>query len=269
MATYAIGDVQGCYDDLRRLLAECAFVPGQDRLWFAGDLVNRGPRSLEVLRFVADLGDRAVCVLGNHDLHLIARAAGVSRRKRRDTLEEVLSAPDCDELIGFLRTRALLHCEGAFAMVHAGLLPGWTLAEADRLAALASEALRGNETARLLSAYGDNAQDRFVSERAPDLQLQVVLNALTRLRVCTADGRMELSFTGPPEDAPPGLSPWFELWGAQSATMLFGHWATLGRRVTEHFVALDSRCVYGGELTAFRLEDRAVFSVRCPGWPSP
>lgn len=249
MATYAVGDVQGCFATLERLLARVGFDPGADRLWLVGDLVNRGPRSLEVLRFARGLGDRAAVVLGNHDVHLLARAAGLARRKRFDTLDDVLAAPDRDELLGWLRARPLLHREAGHVMVHAGLLPGWTIDDA---------AARAREVEALLAA-GDLAP---LLDRPRATPAAVTLAAMTRLRVCTTDGEMEPKFKGPPEEAPAGTRPWFAVPGRKSAgtPIVFGHWATLGLRVRPgDFYALDSGCVWGGALTALRLDDGALF----------
>jgi bis(5'-nucleosyl)-tetraphosphatase (symmetrical) len=249
-----MGDIQGCFRTLRRLLRRIAFDPAKDRLWNTGDLVNRGPGSLEVLRWARDLGDRLMTVLGNHDLHLLARAAGLVRAKPRDTLDEVLAAPDRDELLAWLRARPLLHAEEGRVLVHAGLLPAWTVAEAETLARSVEERLRaagGLELARPQS-------------REPE---RSTLWVLTRLRFCTADGSPGPDFTGPPDAAPPGCRPWFDFPGRRSAeaTVLFGHWAALGFYRAPGILGLDSGCVWGGELTAVRLEDGEVFQEPAAG----
>ena len=260
MATYAIGDIQGCFDTLRALLARCGFDPRADRAWLAGDLVNRGPRSLEVLRWARALGERAVCVLGNHDIHLLARWAGVSGPKPRDTLEPVLTASDAAELISWLRARPLVYREGDFAMVHAGLHPRWDLDAAGALAAEVEAALRGDGWREVLAVdHGSAATWR------PDLRgaerLRSVAEVLTRIRTCGDDGTPCSAFSGPPEQAPPGCHPWYShpLRGELGATVIFGHWAALGYRRLPGYVALDSGCVWGGALTAVRLDDGAVF----------
>ncbi len=267
MATYAVGDVQGCDDALVALLGAIAFRPGIDRLLFAGDLVNRGPASLAVLRRVRALGNDATVVLGNHDLHLLAVAAGA---RRRDTLEDVLRAPDRDDLLDWLRARPLLHAcaagTGDAVVVHAGLLPAWSV---DRAAALAREVereLRDRPAQLLASMYGDEPARWDDGLRGPDRH-RVVLNALTRMRLVTPDGALHLGYSGPPAGAPAGLVPWFDAPGRASdgARVVCGHWAALGLVVRPDLVALDSGCVWGRDLTALRLEDDQVFSVRCRG----
>lgn len=261
MATYAIGDVQGCYHTLCRLLERVRFDPVRDRLLFAGDLVNRGPRSLETLRFVRSLGDRAVAVLGNHDMFLIALAGGMVARRRRTTVDDVLGAPDCEELVAWLLTRPLFHREPGWALVHAGLLPSWSIARAESLAREVEAALSG--------ALGRALLGRFVGQGAPTWsetlrggeRIAAIASVMTTVRACTPEGAMHTSFTGPPADIPHGFSPWYTLrrWFEGEDTILFGHWASMGFVDASRYVALDSGCVWGGSLTAFRLEDRAVF----------
>jgi len=267
MATYAIGDIQGCYLTLQRLLERCAFDSVQDRLWLAGDLVNRGPRSLDVLRWAHASRERVTTILGNHDLNLLARAAGVRKAKHSDSLDGILNASDRDELLDWLRRQPFLHREGSFVMTHAGLLPGWTIPQAAELAHEVETALRGPDFAALLAASLEQSWDCWSDELARPDRLCVTLSALTRLRTCTPAGRMCLDFTGPPELAPPGCRPWFALRAEQhteeDTTFLFGHWAALGLHVTRHAVGLDSACVYGRQLTAFRLEDREIIQVDC------
>jgi bis(5'-nucleosyl)-tetraphosphatase (symmetrical) len=267
MALYAIGDLQGCHGPLQSLLASIAFDRDRDRLWFAGDLVNRGPDSLACLRFVRSLGDRAVAVLGNHDLHLLCVAEGVEKKRARDTLDEVLAAPDRDELLAWLRARPLFHVEAGHALVHAGLLPGWTVTRALALAAEVEVALQGPRHRALLEhMYGDQP-DRWDESLAGFERLRVTINAMTRLRMVHADGAMALRFKGEPGEAPGGLVPWFRAEGRASRdhTIVCGHWSALGLHFGDGIVALDSGCVWGRALTAIRLEDRQVFSVPCPG----
>ena len=266
MATYAIGDVQGCHDELQRLLKKIRFDAASDRLWFTGDLVNRGPRSLEVLRFVHALGDRAVTVLGNHDLHLVAaRARGRARGK--DTFQDVLEAPDCDELLAWLRRRPLLHVEGGWAMVHAGLAPQWSLKKAQAVCGQASRLIASQRSDEFFREhmYGD-APDRWRDSLRGWERLRFVINCCTRLRVCSRAGAMELDFTGAPATAPEGTLPWFAVPARRStaATILFGHWSTLGRVhwPRARVYGLDTGCVWGRELTALRLEDRKLFAVK-------
>lgn len=265
MATYAIGDVQGCYASLRRLILAIGFDPRQDRLWFVGDLVNRGPDSLLVLRYIKELDSAAITVLGNHDLFLLAVAGGLADLRPSDTLTQVLEAPDRDELIAWLRQRPLLYREGTFVLVHAGLLPQWTIEEAQRLADEAETVLRGEQWAAMLKALHLSGHIQWTSDLTGSSRHAAITKVLTRLRTCSVDGSMESSFFGPPELTPEGFRPWFEIPARRhaSATIVCGHWAALGLRLTANLLALDSGCVYGGQLTAVRLEDRKVFQVSC------
>ncbi|MEF8730790.1 MAG: symmetrical bis(5'-nucleosyl)-tetraphosphatase [Candidatus Accumulibacter meliphilus] len=265
MATYAIGDIQGCFDSLQQLLEKCRFNPARDRVWFVGDLVNRGPRSLETLRFVRDLGAAATTVLGNHDLYLLMAAAGFDRRNKGDTLDDILDAPDCEELMGWLRHRPLCHREGPFCLVHAGLLPQWTTDRARELAAEV-EAVLGGPT------YLDFMANMWGSEPAAwsdDLEgwprLRVIVNAMTRMRFCTSEGVMDFKTKGELSSAPPELMPWFELPSQRSAddVLVTGHWSALGLKIEANLLALDSGCLWGRHLTAIRLEDRELFQVDC------
>jgi bis(5'-nucleosyl)-tetraphosphatase (symmetrical) len=266
VATYAIGDLQGCLQPLRELLALIGFNPRRDRLWFVGDLVNRGPDSLETLRFVRALGDAAVTVLGNHDLHLLTVAAGHARLHRSDTLEEILAAPDRDVLLDWLRSRQLMHSEGGYAMVHAGLLPQWDVAEAVALAGEVERTLRGDGWREFASQMYGNRPDCWDDGLRGWDRLRVIVNAMTRLRVCTVQGRMEFSHKGDPADIPRGYQPWFEVPGRRSANtaLICGHWSALGLKVTENLLALDSGCLWGRQLSAVRLEDRRPFQIACP-----
>jgi bis(5'-nucleosyl)-tetraphosphatase (symmetrical) len=263
VATYAIGDVHGCFLTLRRLLRRISYDPRCDRLWLVGDLVNRGPRSLEVLRWAADQGDRLTVVLGNHDLHLLARAAGLARARRRDTLEEVLAAPDRDDLLAWLRQRPLLHREDGFLLVHAGLLPAWTPAEAERLAREVEEELRGARAGRLLARLRAAPPRPWRASLTAGARRHLALAAFTRLRTLRQDGRLCDDFTGPLEEAPRGCLPWFDLPGRRSAgeTVIFGHWAALGLLLRDDLAALDTGCVWGRELTALRLDDRREWKL--------
>jgi bis(5'-nucleosyl)-tetraphosphatase (symmetrical) len=263
MAVYAIGDVQGCFAELRQLLEKVHFDPVADRLWFTGDLVNRGPRSLETLRFVRALGDRAVTVLGNHDLHLLAVAHGVSRTRHHDTFGDVLGAQDRDELLDWLRRRPLLHGEGGFYLIHAGLPPQWTLEQAAALAAEVEAVLAGEAYPEFFRhMYGDRP-DLWSDALEGWDRLRVIVNGLTRLRYCEPDGRLDYRQKGPPGSQPAPLVPWFEAPERQSrdAQVIFGHWSTLGFYAGNGVVCLDTGCLWGGELTALRLEDGRRFSV--------
>lgn len=263
MSTYAIGDLQGCFLTLQALLAKIKFDANADRLWFVGDLVNRGAGSLECLRFVKALGDRAVAVLGNHDLHLLAIAEGVAKTKALDTLDEILAAADRDALLDWLRRQKLLHVEGKFAMVHAGLLPQWNWSQSLEMANEAETMLHGKHYRHFLENMYGNNPDKWHDNLDGDERLRVILNTMTRMRAITADGRMDLKFKGGLADMPKALHPWFTLPHARGddITVLAGHWSALGLHVTPTFVGLDSGCVWGRELTAMRLEDRAIFQV--------
>jgi len=265
MATYAIGDVQGCFDALQALLHECGFDARRDRLWFVGDLVNRGTQSLETLRFVKSLGDKAITVLGNHDLHLIMVAAGFSHEHKQDTLTAILQAPEREELLNWLRHRPLLHREDEYVMVHAGLLPRWTITQARDLAAEVEEVLQGpNYRDLLANLYGGEPPYWDKALRGWE-RLRVIVNALTRMRFCTADGVMEFHAKGGVDTAPPGYMPWFAVPGRASAdyTIITGHWSALGLKQEKKLLGLDTGCLWGGALTAVRLEDRCVFQHRC------
>lgn len=265
MATYAIGDVQGCHDALRCLLLQLDFDPARDRLWFVGDIVNRGAQSLETLRFVKGLGGQALTVLGNHDLHLIMVAEGFGRKHREDTLDAILAAPDRDELLTWLRHQKLLHVEQEYVLVHAGLLPCWSASQAQDLASEVEEALRSRGYRDFLAhLYGNDPPSWREELRGWD-RLRVIVNAMTRMRFCTADGVMEFKVKGPVERAPERFMPWFEVPGRASRhhTVVCGHWSALGLRLEKNLFALDSGCLWGGALSAIRLEDRKVFQLRC------
>ncbi|MDH3514561.1 MAG: symmetrical bis(5'-nucleosyl)-tetraphosphatase, partial [Gammaproteobacteria bacterium] len=232
MAVYVIGDVQGCYRPLMQLLTRLGFDTARDRLWFTGDLVNRGPQSLEVLRFVRELGDRAVCVLGNHDLHLLAVAAGTARLRKRDTFTEILGAPDRDELLRWLRSRPLLHHDSGlgYTLIHAGLLPPWDFAQAQQLAREAETVLQRDDYREFFHhMYGDLPDHWSEGLRGFDRQ-RVIVNAFTRLRYCDLEGNMDLRPKGPPGSQPPDLLPWFQVPARRSRGLkiIFGHWSTLG-----------------------------------------
>ena len=267
MAVYAIGDVQGCFDALGALLDKLRFDPAADRLWFAGDLVNRGPQSLEVLRFVRGL-PQAVTVLGNHDLHLLAVASGQAPVKKHDTLDEVLAAADRAELLAWLRTRPLLHHDAAlgYTLVHAGLLPTWDLVTAQRLAREAEHFIERSEHNELFThMYGDTP-DHWDDQLAGWARIRLIINGFTRLRYCDRQGRMDLRPKMAPGWQPAPLLPWFQLPDRRSADLriVFGHWSTLGVRQGDGVIALDSGCLWGGRLTAVRLTDAPVFAdVAC------
>jgi bis(5'-nucleosyl)-tetraphosphatase (symmetrical) len=268
MATYAIGDLQGCFAPLKRLLDYIGFAPDNDRLWFVGDLVNRGPQSLEILRFVKGLGPAAVTVLGNHDLHLIMQAAGFGKANKEDTLGPILAAPDRNELLDWLRGLPLFHVEGEWGMVHAGLLPSWDVAKAQALSDEVSAALTAPNYVEFLANMWGSEPDAWRDDLAGWDRLRVVVNAMTRMRFVTPEGRMEFrapGAKGPPERGPAGCVPWFDAPNRRSAdhAILCGHWSALGFRQTGKLLALDTGCLWGGSLTAVRLEDRRVFQMPC------
>ena len=265
MATYAIGDIQGCFDELQRLLVAIGFKRKSDRLWFVGDLVNRGPQSLETLRFVKDLGDTAVTVLGNHDLHLLMLAAGFAKPHNDDTLGAILGAPDCDSLLDWLRCLPLLHFQGKHLLVHAGLLPQWSVAQAQSAASEVEQALRGPAYRNFLSKLYGSKPDHWSDDLKGNDRLRVIVNAMTRLRFCSPKGVMEFQTKGETSKAPRGYLPWFEAPGRRSAgaTIICGHWSAVGIKLAPDLIMLDSGCVWGGKLTAIRLEDRRLFQVEC------
>ena len=278
MARIAIGDIQGCHDELRALLRTVGFSADRDVLWFVGDLVNRGPDSLGVLRFVRALGGNAEVVLGNHDLHLLAVAfgAGARRLRKDDTLDEVLDAPDRDALLEWLLTRPLAVHDGAAApradlMVHAGVAPQWSVADTLRLAGEVEAALRSDPAAVFATMYG-NDPDRWRDDLEGDARRRVVINTLTRMRYLDPEGRLDLKLKSAPTDAPPGRQPWFDAPQRRSAgaRLIVGHWSSLGLVVREDLLALDTGCLWGGALTAVSLDDPARrWQVACAGHRAP
>jgi bis(5'-nucleosyl)-tetraphosphatase (symmetrical) len=265
MTTYAIGDVQGCYDQLRRLLDTVRFDDASDQLWFVGDLVNRGPKSLETLRFVRGLGTCALTVLGNHDLHLLVVAAGVRKPHRGDTLDDILRAHDRDELLDWVRGRKMMHVDFGCAMVHAGLLPQWTIEKALSLAHEVESALQGDEYPELLQNMYGNEPTQWNDTLSGYDRLRVIINAMTRLRLCDVHGRMEFSHKTALHDAPAGFLPWFDVPGRASGgtPIVCGHWAALGVMLREDLFAIDSGCVWGRQLSALTLEDRYLVQCDC------
>jgi len=264
MAIYAIGDLQGCLAPLERLVDKIRFDPARDRLWFVGDLVNRGPDSLGCLRFVKSLGSSATVVLGNHDLHLLCVAAGIHGQRKRDTLDAVLAAPDREELLEWLRFRSLMHVDGAFAMVHAALLPEWSVEKARGLAGEVEAALQGPQWRRFLSVLFGNEPERWNDSLQGYDRLRAIVNAMTRLRVCRRDGSMDLSFHGEPGERHDKRVPWFTIprQAGSVHTLICGHWSVLGLHLEDRLITLDTGCVWGNPLTSVRLGDRRVFQSR-------
>lgn len=268
MATYAIGDLQGCFREFATLLEHIGFSATRDHLWLVGDLVNRGPDSLRVLRFVKDLGDRAVTVLGNHDLHLLMRAEGFGKGSREDTFDEVLTAPDREPLLAWLGSQPLCHGDGEYLLVHAGLLPQWSADRARELAGEVGAVLAGGERRTFLSHLWGSEPAAWDERLTGWDRLRVIVNAMTRMRFCTADGIMEFrapGAKGPPDTPPAGCLPWFAVPGRRSVdrTVVCGHWSALGFHQRKNLLALDSGCLWGGSLTAVRLEDRRIFQLPC------
>ncbi|GAB6068371.1 symmetrical bis(5'-nucleosyl)-tetraphosphatase [Methylothermus subterraneus] len=270
MAHYAIGDVQGCLQELQKLLDKIRFDPASDRLWFTGDLVNRGPHSLETLRFVKSLGNSAVTVLGNHDLHLLAVAHGQEYRHKQD-LDEVLTAPDREELLDWLRHRPLLYHNERFCLIHAGLPPQWSIATAIRCAKEVEAVLQSDSWREFLQRMYGNEPNLWSEDLSGWPRLRFIVNCFTRLRYLDPQGRLALEPTAPPEKLP-HLIPWFRFPGrlSQGQEIIFGHWSTLGFVAENGCFGIDTGCVWGGQLTALRLDgemDRV--SVACPCYRRP
>lgn len=281
MSTYAIGDLQGCHARLLALLAHidaCEAVAGDGRdghdgqvaqYIFVGDLVNRGPQSLETLRCLRNLGPRARMVLGNHDLHLLAAASGIRKPGRNDTLAPILHAPDRDELLAWLRRQPLALVHAGHLVVHAGVLPQWDVTQALALAGEVSHMLQGPHWLDFLGHMYGNLPARWDDALTGYERLRCIVNAFTRMRLCTPDGRMIFDDAKPA--LPDGRLPWFDVPGRRSAdsTVVFGHWSALGLQMRANLIGLDTGCLWGGKLTAVRLEDRAVFQVDCPRYQAP
>ncbi|MEO8486329.1 MAG: symmetrical bis(5'-nucleosyl)-tetraphosphatase [Betaproteobacteria bacterium] len=273
MAHYAIGDLQGCHEEFVQLLSLIGFSPAVDRLWLVGDLVNRGPGSLPILREVKALGDAASVVLGNHDLHLLTVAAGHRAPHRGDTLDDVLAAPDRHDLLDWLATRPLVVRDRERLMVHAGLLPSWTAAHAQMLSGEVEAKLASDDAHRFLGVlYGDEPS-AWRDDLDGDDRLRAIVNVCTRLRFCAADGRMEFREKRGREHAPDGFHAWFAHETRRTAreTIVCGHWSTLDLLLAPNVLMLDSGCLWGGTLTAIRLPDRRLFQVpsRHPMQPKP
>jgi len=265
MAIYAVGDIQGCYHELEQMLELIEFDSQKDKLWLVGDLVNRGADSLSVLRLIKSMGDAAITVLGNHDLHLLAVAAGVAELHHSDTLDEILAAPDRDELLTWLRQQRMLHVQDNFVLLHAGLLPDWSVQQAVTLAHEVEQALRGADYVTFLKKMYGNTPHQWDESLTGYARLRVITNALTRMRICTLQGEMQFKFKGEVGDVPDGYLPWFEVpqRASEEATVVFGHWSALGLIAKPNVIALDTGCLWGGAMTAIRLQDRKLFQVKC------
>jgi bis(5'-nucleosyl)-tetraphosphatase (symmetrical) len=269
-ASYVIGDIQGCQDKLDLLLRKIEHAAPGAGLIFVGDLVNRGPRSLQTLRQVRELGSRARTVLGNHDLHLLAVAHGIRPPHRSDTLDEILDAPDRDDLLEWLRHQPLALYEQEHLIVHAGVLPQWSAQKTLALAGEVEAVLRGPDWLQFLHQMYGNTPVRWDENLTGADRLRCIVNALTRLRFCSADGTMDLTSKGV-ETAVPGYMPWFEVPGRRSedVTVVFGHWSTLGLMLRPGLISLDTGCLWGGKLTAVSLGGRDVIQVDCPQYQVP
>ena len=267
MATYAIGDIQGCFDELKQLLELVSFSDN-DHLLIAGDLVNRGPNSLETLRYIKNLGDQATVVLGNHDLHLLAVHYGAVTPKRADTIHDIIEAPDRQELMNWLRKQKLMaSCkEHNAVLVHAGIPPCWTIKKARKRAKEVESVLKSTLAREFFQHMYGNKPDKWSAKQEGWDRLRLITNYFTRMRFCTPDGKLDFSAKGTLDSQPPGHRPWFTLPrkapDEESIQILFGHWAALeGAAEAENVYALDTGCVWGNKLTALRLEDKQLFSV--------
>lgn len=270
---YLVGDLQGCCDPLERLLQTIDFSPSRDRLFLLGDLVNRGPDSLGVLRRLRALGGAATCLLGNHDLHLLAIAHGVRKPHRSDTLDGILQAPDRDDWLNWLRQQRLAVWDAGWLMVHAGVLPQWDAARTVALAGEVEAMLRSPDLGDFLTQMYGNEPARWDDALTGVSRWRCVVNALTRLRFCTPEGEMEFATKEGAGGAPQGFVPWFEVpaRATQGTPVAFGHWSTLGLIDRPDLLALDTGCVWGGRLTAVRVDGgrREVVQVVCPQVQKP
>lgn len=267
MAIYAIGDIQGCFDELLKLLDAISFDQQTDQLWFAGDLVNRGPKSLETLRFVKSLGDSAVTVLGNHDLHLLAASCSLIKSGKKGSLDQVLNAPDRDELVDWLRHRPLLHYNDEFCLIHAGLPPQWDFEKTQEMAALAEQALRAPDYKVFMNQMYGNKPDIWSSSLKGVARLRFIINCFTRMRYCDRHGRLDFEHNGPPGSQPKNLLPWFEAPNRKNSGLriICGHWSSLGYYQGNNCYAIDTGCLWGGQLTALKLGELVQrFSIDCP-----
>jgi bis(5'-nucleosyl)-tetraphosphatase (symmetrical) len=275
MAIYAIGDIQGCFDELQALLDKLRFDPSSDQLWFVGDLVNRGPKSLDTLRYVSSLGSSAITVLGNHDLHLLALASGNNRFRDSDDLNQILEAPDRDELIYWLRHRPLMHWNEqlGFSMIHAGLPPQWSLPTAQSCAAEVETVLRSDDYRVFFDQMYGNRPNRWNPELEGMDRLRFITNCFTRLRFVTKKGKLKLKLKGSPLGQKKKYIPWFAhpQRKTRNERILFGHWSTLGYQETQNTWALDTGCLWGGELTALRIDKSPASAIQyqCQGQQDP
>jgi len=260
MAIFAIGDIQGCVMPLEQLLERIGFDPSGDQLWLTGDLVNRGPNSLATLQLLRSFGDSVKTVIGNHDLHFLAVATGVQRLRRGDTLTTLLKSPDLDDIVDWVRTRPFMHCDKSIRtiMVHAGIYPGWSRRQAQSLASEIEAALQGSNYIDYIRGMYGNRPSKWSPDLAPKDRFRFIVNTFTRMRYCDRKGNLSLAQKGPPGSQPKRYRPWFEHESVKckSWRIVFGHWASLGCHQYGRFISLDSGCVWGGRLTAARLDDQ-------------
>ena len=266
MSIYVVGDLQGCLDPLHRLLEQAAFDPVQDQLWSAGDVVNRGPQSLQTLRYLYQLGNAFRMVLGNHDLHLLAVAHNIGNLKPKDTLQEILDAPDRQQLLEWLQQQPLLIRDHGYCMVHAGIPPQWSLDTAEQLSKEVESALTGNDAKSYFDAMYGNQPEIWSDDLTGTERLRAITNYLTRMRFCTAQSQLELTHKRGPKQAPKGYAPWFSHPErlTKDDKILFGHWASLeGKDCGDNLYPLDTGCVWGGKLRMIRLGDEQTFETDC------
>jgi bis(5'-nucleosyl)-tetraphosphatase (symmetrical) len=271
MSTYAIGDIQGCFRSFQQVLDKIQFTPQTDQLWLVGDIVNRGTGSLEMLRWAYQHQSSIKMVLGNHDLHAITVAEGLAKVQRGDTLQDILDAPDRAALLTWLRQQPLLHTDGNFVMVHAGLLPQWSIAQSQSLATEVESALRAPNYRDFLSNMYGNQPTLWRDDLMGANRLRIITNAMTRMRICSPSGEMEFKHKGELADIPEGWLPWFEVPNRLSAdhTIICGHWSALGLKLSHNICALDTGCFWGGQLTALNLENRQIVQVPCDECDTP
>lgn len=265
MATYAIGDIQGCFHAFQDLLAEINYDQTHDTLWLVGDLINRGSGSLAVLRWCYAHQKNIRIVLGNHDLHALVVAHGIVKAHRDDTLDDILAASDGEKLLNWLRCQPMIYYENNHLMVHAGLLPQWRVDDALLYAREVEQALRSENYLEFLKTMYGNRPTIWQSDLEGMDRLRTITNALTRLRVCSAEGEMEFSFKGELEDIPENFMPWFDVpnRASKDSTIIFGHWSALGLQSRNNVYALDTGCLWGGQLTALNLDTKAILQVAC------
>jgi len=267
MSVYAIGDLQGCLDPLTNLLNKIHFDSSKDTLWFTGDLINRGPRSLDTLRFIIELGDSAITVLGNHDLHFLAVTAGNTRHTTRDTFEDLLAAPDVEQLADWIRSQPLMHYDQTrnIALIHAGLPPQWSITEARRYASEVETVLQSDHYQELVTTMYGNNPTHWDNSLTDIHRYRFIINCFTRMRYCSNEGDLDFKHKGTPGSQPDFLHPWYSLSDRKSSatTLLFGHWSNLGYQHEYNTYALDTGCLWGGTLTALNIDSKEIIDVQC------